>query len=192
MSYQPRSSNHNENDDHHDNRRLYNPYQDLRVPAQTLYKLPTSPEYLFQEESIAQRRSWGENLTYYTGIGYLSGAVVGAGKGLVEGVKASEAGDTMKLRVNRILNASGHAGRTIGNRAGVIGLLYAGMESGMVKARDADDIINSVVAGLATGALYKAAAGPRSAAVAGAIGGIAVGLAVTGKQISKGFCGLIG
>ncbi|KAL7588613.1 hypothetical protein Lser_V15G37679 [Lactuca serriola] len=29
------------------------------------------------------------------------------------------------------------------------------MESGMVKARDADDIINSVVAGLATGALYK-------------------------------------
>ncbi|KAL7589014.1 hypothetical protein Lser_V15G37680 [Lactuca serriola] len=88
MSYQPRSSNHNESDDHHDNRRLYNAYQDLRVPAQTLYKLPTSPEYLFQEESIAQRRSWGENLTYYTGIGYLIGAVVGVGKGLVEGVKA--------------------------------------------------------------------------------------------------------
>ncbi|KAL4589262.1 hypothetical protein LXL04_002168 [Taraxacum kok-saghyz] len=186
MSYQPRSSNHNESDDdHHHNRRLYNPYQDLRVPVQTLYKLPTSPEYLFQEESVAQRRSWGENLTYYTGIGYLGGAVVGAGKGLVEGVKASEPGDTAKLRVNRILNASGHAGRKIGNRAGVIGLLYAGLESGMVAVRDADDIINSVVAGLGTGALYKAAAGPRSAAVAGAIGGIAVGLAVTGKQVLK-------
>lgn len=188
MSYQPRSSNHNENDDDHHNRRLYNPYQDLGVPVQTLYKLPTSPEYLFQEESVAQRRSWGENLTYYTGIGYLGGAVVGAGKGLVEGVKASEAGDTMKLRINRILNASGHAGRKIGNRAGVIGLLYAGMESGMVAVRDTDDIINSVVAGLGTGALYKAAAGPRSAAVAGAIGGIAVGLAVTGKQVLKSWC----
>ncbi|CAH1423623.1 unnamed protein product [Lactuca virosa] len=173
MSYQPRSSNHNESDDHHDNRRLYSPYQDLRVPAQTLYKLFTSPEYLFQEESIAQRRSWGENLTYYTGISYLSGTVVGAGKGLVKGVKASEARDTMKLRVNRILNASGHAVRTIGNRVGVIGLVYAVMESVMVKARDADDIINSVEAGLATGALYKAAAGPRSVPVAGAIGGIA-------------------
>lgn len=91
----------------------------------------------------------------------------------------------MKLKVNRILNASGHAGRKIGNRAGVIGLLYAGMESGMVAVRDTDDIINSVVAGLGTGALYKAAAGPRSAAVAGAIGGIAVGLAVTGKQVLK-------
>ncbi|CAH1424093.1 unnamed protein product [Lactuca virosa] len=185
MSYQPRSSNHNESNDHHDNRRLYNPYQDLRVPAQTLYKLPTSPEYLFQEESIAQRRSWAENLTYYTGNGYLNDAVVGAWNGLVEGVKDSEAGDTMKLRVNRILNASRHEGRTIGNRAGVIGLLYAGMESGMVMARDVDDIINSVVAGLATGALYKAATGPRSAAVAGAISGIAVGLAVMGKQILK-------
>ncbi|CAI9278915.1 unnamed protein product [Lactuca saligna] len=43
----------------------------------------------------------------------------------------------------------------------------------------------SVVAGLATGALYKTAASPRSAAVAGAIGGIAVGLAMTGKQILK-------
>lgn len=184
MSYQPSASNHDEHDDHH-NRRLYNPYKDLKVPAQTIYQLPTSPEYLFQEESVAQRRSWGENLTYYTGIGYLGGAAFGAGKGLVEGVKASEAGDTMKLRVNRILNASGHAGRQIGNRAGVIGLLYAGMESGMVMARDTDDIINSVVAGLGTGALYKAAAGPRSAAVAGAIGGIAVGLAVTGKQVLK-------
>ncbi|KAI8019330.1 Mitochondrial import inner membrane translocase subunit TIM23-2 [Camellia lanceoleosa] len=137
------------------------------------------------EEAIAQRRSWGENLTYYTGIGYLGGAVTGAGKGIVEGVKASEAGDTMKLRVNRILNASGHTGRKFGNRAGVIGLMYAGLESGMVAIRDTDDVVNSVVAGLGTGALYKAASGPRSAAVAGAMGGVVVGLAVTGKQLLK-------
>ncbi|CAI9281125.1 unnamed protein product [Lactuca saligna] len=45
----------------------------------------------------------------------------------------------------------------------------------------------SVVVRLATGALYKTAANPRSAAVAGAIGGIAVGLAMTGKQILKRF-----
>ncbi|CAI9284277.1 unnamed protein product [Lactuca saligna] len=179
MSYQPRSSSQNEIDDHHEKLRLYNPNQDLRVPAQTLYKLPTSLEYLFQEESIAQRCSRRENLTYYTGIGYLSGTVVGTGKGLVEGVKASEAGDTMKLRVNQILNASKHVDRTISNRAGVIGLLYTGMESEMIKARDADDIINSVVARLVIGALYKVAV------ITGAIGGIAVGLAMPGKQILK-------
>ncbi|XP_052627833.1 mitochondrial import inner membrane translocase subunit TIM23-2-like [Lactuca sativa] len=96
MSYQPRSSNQNESNDHHEKCWLYNPYQDIRVPAQTLYKLPTSLEYLFQEESIAQRRSRRENPTYYTEIVYLSGAVVGVGKGLVEGVKASEAGALYK------------------------------------------------------------------------------------------------
>lgn len=55
----------------------------------------------------------------------------------------------------------------------------------MVAVRETDDVINSVVAGLGTGALYKAASGPRSAAVAGAIGGVLVGLAVTGKQVLK-------
>ncbi|XXG59846.1 hypothetical protein AAC387_Pa04g1859 [Persea americana] len=171
--------------DEHDGRRLYNPYQDLQIPIQNLYNLPTSPEFLFQEESIAQRRSWGENLTYYTGCGYLSGAIAGAGKGFFDGVKASETGDTLKLRVNRILNASGHSGRRIGNRLGAIGLLYAGLESGIVAIRDTDDLTNSVLAGLGTGALFKAASGPRSAAVAGAVGGLMVGAAVLGKQMVK-------
>lgn len=175
----------NQTDPNEPNRRLYNPYQDLQVPIQNLYKLPTSPEFLFQEEAIAQRRSWGENLTYYTGISYLAGAVAGAGIGFVEGVKAAEPGDTLKLKINRILNGSGHTGRKFGNRAGVIGLMYAGLESGMVSLRDTDDVINSVAAGLGTGALYKAAAGVRSAAVAGAIGGVVVGVAVTGKQMLR-------
>ncbi|XP_026665189.1 mitochondrial import inner membrane translocase subunit TIM23-1-like [Phoenix dactylifera] len=166
-------------------RRLYNPYQDLQIPYRNLYDLPTSPEFLFQEESVAQRRSWGENLTYYTGIGYLTGAVAGASLGLHRALRAAEPGDTPKIRVNRILNSSGQDGRRIGNRLGVLGLLYAGMESGMVAARDTDDWINSVTAGLGTGALFKAANGPRSAAVAGAIGGLMVGAAVAGKQALK-------
>ena len=41
------------------------------------------------------------------------------------------------------------------------------------------------MARLATGVLYKTAAGPRSAAVSVAICGIAVGLAMMGKQILK-------
>ena len=51
--------------------------------------------------------------------------------------------------------------------------------------RDTDDVVNSVVAGLGTGMLYRAAAGVRSAAVAGAIGGVVVGAAVTAKQVLK-------
>ena len=165
--------------------RLYNPYKDLEVPSRNLYQLPTSPEYLFVEEARQKRRSWGENLTFYTGCGYLAGAVGGAGYGLATGVKSFESGDTMKIRTNRILNSSGHAGRSWGTRLGIIGLLYAGIESGIVAARDTDDVWNSVAAGLGTGALYRAARGVRSAAVAGAVGGVLVGVAVTAKQALK-------
>ncbi|KAF4362019.1 hypothetical protein CsatB_012331 [Cannabis sativa] len=165
--------------------RLYNPYQDLQVPSRNLYQLPTSPEFLFVEEARRQRRSWGENLTFYTGCTYLAGAVGGAGTGLVTGVKSFESSDTMKLRINRILNASGHSGRVWGNRLGVIGLLFAGLESGIVTLRDTDDVWNSVAAGLGTGALYRAARGVRSAAVAGAVGGALVGVALTAKQAVK-------
>ncbi|GAB2293330.1 hypothetical protein Dimus_027532 [Dionaea muscipula] len=178
----PAKQTQDEETQHH---RVYSPYHDLQIPYQTIYQLPSRPEYLFHEESVHQRRSWGENLTYYTGCGYLSGAVAGAGKGLIDGVRAFEPGDTTKLRINRVLNASGHAGRVFGNRVGVIGLMYAGLESGIVAVRDTDDLINSVLAGLGTGALYKAASGPRSAAVAGAIGGLAAGLAVAAKQAAK-------
>ncbi|KAF7023255.1 hypothetical protein CFC21_035816 [Triticum aestivum] len=135
----------------------------------------TSPEFLFQEEALLQCRSWGENLTYYTGVGYLSGAVAGAAVGLREAAHAAERGDTAKIRANRLLNSCGSAGRRVGNRLGVIGLLYAGM----VTARDGqDDWINSLVAGLGTGALFRAAQGPRSAAVGGV-------LAMAAKQAAK-------
>ncbi|AET01683.1 Mitochondrial inner membrane translocase subunit Tim17/Tim22/Tim23/peroxisomal protein PMP24 [Medicago truncatula] len=165
--------------------RFYNPYKDLEVPIQNLYKLPTSPEYLFDEEAKRKRRSWGENLTFYTGCGYLGGSIAGAGVGLVEGIRSFESTDTAKLRVNRILNASGHSGRTWGNRVGIIGLLYAGIESGIEAVRDVDDVWNSVAAGLGTGAVYRAARGVRSAAVAGAVGGVLVGAAVAAKRVAK-------
>ncbi|KAL3680155.1 hypothetical protein R1sor_023111 [Riccia sorocarpa] len=158
--------------------RFYNPYADLYGPSdlkslESLYRIPSTPEYLFTEEEAVQRRNWSENLTYYTGCGYLSGAIVGGAKGLSEGLRSREEADTLKLRVNRVLNASGHRGRTYGNTLGILGLLYAGMESASGHFRGTDDVLNSVIAGLGTGALYKAAAGPRTAAIAGAVGGIA-------------------
>lgn len=174
-----------------DDGRFHNPYADFHGTAfdprsvNTLYRLPSSPEFLFPEEAAVQRRNWSENLTYYTGCGYLSGALIGGGLGVVDGIRASEDGDTLKLRVNRVLNASGHRGRNYGNKLGVVGLLYAGLESGIVHYRGTDDILNSIAAGLGTGALFRVAAGPRAAAFAGAIGGIAAGAAVAGKHALK-------
>lgn len=57
---------------------FYNPYEGLsaaidnRLPR-AAYKLPQQPEFLFSEEATVHKRGWGENLTYYTGTGYLSG-----------------------------------------------------------------------------------------------------------------------
>lgn len=161
--------------------RLYDPYRDLRVPFRNLYNLPTAPEHVFVEE--ASRPS--DNFLYYTGCSYLSGAIIGATKGSIEGLKAAEPGDTLKLRVNRVLNTGGHVARRYGNTLGVVGLIFAGLEFGFIRVRGHDDLLNTVVAGLGTGALYKAAAGPRSAAIAGAIGGIAAAAAVAGKQAVK-------
>lgn len=36
--------------------------------------MPTQPEFVFEEEAAVKRRGWSENLQFYTGLGYLSGA----------------------------------------------------------------------------------------------------------------------
>lgn len=171
--------------------RFYNPYAEYQGTSfdprsiNKLYRLPSSPEFLFPEEAAVQRRNWSENLTYYTGCGYLVGALTGGSLGIFDGMRAAEKDDTLKLRVNRVLNGSGHRGRTYGNKLGIVGLLYAGMESTIVHYRGTDDILNSIAAGLGTGAMFRVAAGPRAAAFAGAVGGIAAGAAVAGKHVFK-------
>ena len=61
--------------------RLYNPYEGLSSAVdprvlRSVYKLPNQPEFLFSEEATVHRRSWSENLTYYTGTGYLAGLLL--------------------------------------------------------------------------------------------------------------------
>jgi hypothetical protein len=57
--------------------RLYDPYEGISqvvgMRKQT-FKLPEQPEFLFEEEASVRRRGWGENLQFYTGLGYLTGA----------------------------------------------------------------------------------------------------------------------
>ncbi|OMO84095.1 Mitochondrial inner membrane translocase subunit Tim17/Tim22/Tim23/peroxisomal protein PMP24 [Corchorus olitorius] len=56
-----------------------------------------------------------------------------------------------------------------------MGLIYAGMESGIVAATDRDDVWSGVAAGLGTGAIYRAARG-------GALGGLATVAVVAGNE----------
>ncbi|KAJ0979236.1 hypothetical protein J5N97_014710 [Dioscorea zingiberensis] len=170
--------------------RIFNPYEHIEIagiyPAHGLsYNLPVSPEILFEEEGLSDRRSWGYNLSFFSGSGYLAGSVFGGAKGTVAGIRAAEPGDSLKLRLNRVLNSSGQVGRRYGNSLGVLGLIFGGLESGVSYATGKDGVWTSVAAGLGTGAIYKAASGPRSAAIAGAIGGVAAALSVAGKHLAK-------
>lgn len=165
--------------------RQYHPYQDLNIPINNLYNLPTSPEHLFDEERIRKHRTITENLTFYSGCSYLTGSFLGAAKGAIEGLKAAEQGDSLKIRTNRVLNAGGLNGRRFGCSLGLLGMIFSVVESGVVHARGTDDLLNTVLSGLGTGALYKAASGPRSAVIAGAIGGITAAAAVAGKHAFK-------
>eukprot|EP00899_Mesostigma_viride_P016562 jgi/Mesvir1/24907/Mv14013-RA.1 len=168
--------------------RLYNPYHD--IDARTVnklyqYQLPEAPEFLFSEEAAVHRRGWGENISYYVGIGFLTGALAGGAYGGITGLRSKPelaVVDTTKLRVNRVLNEAGHTGRRLGNALGVLGLFYANFENVVSWLRDEDDILNSIVSGAGTGALYKMTAGPRTAAVAGITGGFAAAALTAGKH----------
>jgi len=70
-------------------------------------------EFLFNHAP----RHWGDKLTYSLGVSYLSGALMGAAYGTVEGMRAG-AGLPLKLKVNRLLNHTGHRGGKLANGLG--------------------------------------------------------------------------
>lgn len=158
--------------DRRPSRRTYKPDQPegLTISFRELYDLPTSPEFLFHEEALRSRRTWGEDLTFYPGCGYLVGRAAGAAAGLKRAAEEAERGESMKLRAAASSTSAAPRAR-VRQPARRRRAALRGDRERRGGLRDADGWANTVAAGIGTAALYRAAAGPRAAIVGSAIGG---------------------
>jgi len=111
-------------------------------------------------------RGWSDDLCYGTGTMYLTGLDVGGVWGLREGVRRPLAVSNARLRINSVLNSVTRRGTFIGNSAGVLALVYNGINSSIDHWRGRHDAVGSMVAGALTGAIYKSTAGVKPALAA--------------------------
>ena len=100
---------------------------------------------------------------------------------MIEGLNRSPADAPPKLRLNSVLNSVTRRGPFLGNSAGVIAMVYNGINSGIGHLRGRHDSANSVIAGALSGMLFKSTRGVKpmlisGGLVAGAAGAWAVSL----------------
>jgi len=114
-------------------------------------------------------RGWSDDLCYGTGTMYLSGLALGGVWGVREGAQRPLAASNTRLRINSVLNSVTRRGTFIGNSAGVMALVYNGVNSSIDAMRGKHDTFGSMAAGAVTGALYKSTAGVKPAIAAATI-----------------------
>jgi len=100
-----------------------------------------------------------------------------------EGLMRSS-GQPPKLRLNSVLNAVTRRGPFLGNSAGVIAMVYNGVNSFIGHVRGKHDSANSVLAGALSGMVFKSTRGIRPMMISGGIvASVAGAWAVTRKAI---------
>lgn len=131
--------------------------------------------------SALPSRGWSDDLCYGTGVTYLTALSIGGAWGLFEGLNRLPPSAPPKLRLNSVLNGMTRRGPFLGNSAGVLAMVYNGINSFIGYYRGKHDAANSVVAGALSGMLFRSTRGIRpmmisGGLVAGTAGAWAVGL----------------
>ncbi|KAH0366613.1 Tim17-domain-containing protein, partial [Aureobasidium melanogenum] len=134
----------------------------LSLDDQALSELPGN-------RSALPSRGWSDDLCYGTGVTYLAGLTVGGAWGLAEGLNRLPASAPPKLRLNSALNAITRRGPFLGNSAGVIAMVYNGLNSFIGHYRGKHDAANSIVAGALSGMLFKSTKGLRPMMISGGL-----------------------
>ena len=119
--------------------------------------------------SILPSRGWSDDLCYGTGVTYLTALSVGGTWGLIEGLNRLPPTAPPKLRLNSALNAITRRGPFLGNSAGVVAMMYNGINSTIGYYRGKHDTMNSIAAGGISGMLFKSTRGIRPMMISGGI-----------------------
>lgn len=120
-------------------------------------------------KSFLPSRGWSDDLCYGTGTTYLTALTVGGAWGLVEGLNRVPPSAPPKLRLNGVLNSITRRGPFLGNSAGVIAMVYNGVNSTIGYYRGKHDTANSIVAGALSGMIFKSTRGLRPMMISGGI-----------------------
>ncbi len=137
------------------------------VPDATSFSAPSPKlEYLFEDEKDKKGPSFGARLCYGAGFTYLTGLAIGGVWGTLEGLSHPES-KTKRLRINAVLNSCTRRGPFLANNLGILALMYNFAQYGLVEATNRPyDLYSAVAAAAASGYLFRASAGPRSALAA--------------------------
>ncbi|SPP85551.1 mitochondrial import inner membrane translocase subunit Tim23 [Drosophila guanche] len=134
------------------------------------YLQRAQPEFIFPEGANKQRGRF-ELAFSQIGTSVMIGGGIGGLAGVYNGFKATNAlNQTGKLRRTQLLNHIMKQGSGTANSLGTLAVLYSACGVLLQYARGEDDHVNTIIAGSATGLLYKSTAGLRRCALGGAVG----------------------
>ncbi|XP_016968732.1 mitochondrial import inner membrane translocase subunit Tim23 isoform X1 [Drosophila biarmipes] len=134
------------------------------------YLLQAQPEFIFPEGANKQRGRF-ELAFSQIGTSVMIGGGIGGMAGVYNGFKVTKAlKQTGKLRRTQLINHIMKQGSGTANTLGTLAVLYSACGVLLQFVRGEDDHINTVIAGSATGLLYKSTAGLRRCTFGGAIG----------------------
>ncbi|KAG0127780.1 Tim17/Tim22/Tim23/Pmp24 family-domain-containing protein [Tuber indicum] len=148
-------------------------YLDLEETA--LSTLPGS-------QTALPSRGFGDDLCYGTGTTYLLALSLGGAWGFAEGLSRSPPNAPPRLRLNAVLNAMTRRGPFLGNSAGVLALVYNGVNYTVGSLRGKHDAANSIISGVVAGAIFKSTRGVRPMLISSGIVGAAAGVWAIGLK----------
>ncbi|CAO1353938.1 unnamed protein product [Diamesa hyperborea] len=134
------------------------------------YSSNYTPEFIFPEGASKQRGRF-ELAFSQIGSSVMIGGGIGGIAGFYNGVRATNlAAQTGKLRRTQLLNHVMKQGSATANTFGTVAVMYSAFGVLLQFARGEDDDINTVLAGGATGLLYKSTAGLKKCLIGGGVG----------------------